>query len=62
MPFDSLLRRQLNSRRTLCFGLGTTHTRLTDRQWLVRELLTKRRPTDISVHPLAALMPSAAKL
>ena len=49
MPFDSLLRRQLNSRRTLCFGLGTTDTRLTDRQWLVRELLTKRRPTDVSV-------------
>ena len=43
----------------LCFALGADISARTGEQRLARELPTKRRPAEISVHPLAALMPSA---
>jgi len=46
----------------LCFDLGADKWPATGKQPLARELPTKRRPTEISVHPPAALMPSAGTI
>jgi hypothetical protein len=41
----------------LCFDLGADISAGTGKQRLARELPIKRRQADVSVHPLAALMP-----
>jgi hypothetical protein len=58
-PRPSPVNRELNSRRTIVPCSRCRYMRGYWRAALARELPTKRRPTEISVHPSAALMPSA---